>query len=70
MPIDLNLLRAFKGGLPDLVKLSQTRRFANPALVDIIVEEGCYIVFINEAGIYNISYDLNTDVLSIEAINN
>ena len=43
---------------------------ANPALVDIIVEEGCYIVFINEAGIYNISYDLNTDVLSIEAINN
>ena len=37
MPIDLNLLRAFKGGLPDLVKLSQTKRFANPALVDEVI---------------------------------
>ena len=37
MPIDINLLRAFKGGLPDLVKLSQTRRFANPALVDEVI---------------------------------
>ena len=42
----------------------------NPGLVEIIVEEGCYIVFINEAGTYNISYNLNTEVLSIEAIDN
>ena len=37
MPIDLNLLRAFKGGVPDLVRLSQKKRFANVGLVDEVI---------------------------------
>ncbi|CBK19962.2 uncharacterized protein [Blastocystis hominis] len=37
MPIDINLLRAFKGGLPDLVKASQAKRFAKVALVDEVI---------------------------------
>lgn len=37
MPIDINLLRAFKGGVPQLVKLSQTKRFARVELVDEVI---------------------------------
>ena len=37
MPIDINLLRAFKGGVPDLVRLSQAKRFAKVELVDEVI---------------------------------
>jgi len=37
MPIDINLLRAFKGGVPELVRLSQAKRFADVGLVDRVI---------------------------------
>ena len=37
MPIDINLLRAFKGGVPELVRVSQTKRFARVELVDEVM---------------------------------
>ena len=37
-------------------------------LVDIIEDSGLYAVFFNETGRFNISYDLNTGVLSIETL--
>ena len=37
MPIDINLLRAFKGGVPELVRLSQLKRFADVGLVDKVI---------------------------------
>jgi seryl-tRNA synthetase len=38
MPIDINLLRAEKGGNPELVRESQRRRHANVDLVDIVID--------------------------------
>ena len=38
MPIDINLLRAEKGGDPELVKKSQRERFADETLVDQVIE--------------------------------
>ena len=38
MPIDINLLRAEKGGNPELVKKSQRDRFADETLVDQVIE--------------------------------
>lgn len=40
MPIDINLLRADRGGDPDLVRESQRRRFASVELVDQVRKEG------------------------------
>ena len=37
MPIDINLLRAFKGGVPELIRLSQAKRFADVGLVDRVI---------------------------------
>ena len=37
MPIDINLLRAFKGGIPDIVKQSQISRFKDVAIVDQVI---------------------------------
>lgn len=34
MPIDINLLRSYRGGNPELVRESQRRRFASVELVD------------------------------------
>ena len=39
MPIDINLLRAFKGGVPDIVKLSQKNRFKDIAIVDKVISQ-------------------------------
>ena len=39
MPIDINLLRADRGGDPDLVRESQRRRFASVELVDQVRKE-------------------------------
>ena len=39
MPIDINLLRAFKGGAPDIVKLSQKNRFKDIAIVDKVISQ-------------------------------
>ena len=39
MPIDINLLRAFKGGIPDIVKLSQKNRFKDVSLVDKVISQ-------------------------------
>ena len=38
MPIDINLLRAEKGGKPDEVRLSQKNRWANEQLVDEVID--------------------------------
>ena len=37
MPIDINLLRAFQGGVPAVVKASQAKRFARVELVDEVI---------------------------------
>ena len=38
MPIDINLLRAEKGGDPEAIKKSQRERFADETLVDQVIE--------------------------------
>ena len=39
MPIDINLLRSFKGGIPDIVKLSQKNRFKDVSIVDRVISQ-------------------------------
>ena len=39
MPLDINTIRAYKGGDPEKVRESQRRRFADVALVDKVIEE-------------------------------
>ena len=46
MPIDINLLRAFKGGAPNIVKLSQKNRFKDIAIVDTVISQDEVIILI------------------------
>ena len=39
MPLDINTIRAYKGGDPEKVRESQRRRFADVALVDKVIAE-------------------------------
>ena len=49
MPIDINLLRSFKGGITDIVKLSQKNRFKDVSIVDRVIsqDEVFFILIIN-----------------------
>ena len=46
MPIDINLLRSFKGGIPDIIKLSQKNRFKDVSIVDRVIsqDEVCFFL--------------------------
>ena len=39
MPLDINTIRAYKGGDPEKVRESQRRRFADVTLVDKVIAE-------------------------------
>ena len=47
MPIDINLLRSFKGGIPDIIKLSQKNRFKDVSIVDRVISQDEVFIHLN-----------------------